>query len=202
MVRPILGLGGGPAFAPRGRLAVATPAHVRTLRVDGTRTIHRAGLVAALVVDGGTIRSRALEPRALHGTSLEAGSVVRRLVGTWLVGTRPIGTRPVEAGTPGARVLGARRPLCSWSLEAGRFEARTLDARPLGTWALEARTFGARPLGTRALEPRALGALALGAARKRRPAPRTFGRRATSHAPWCRPLGARAEALAPILARP
>src|SRR5436190_1283051 len=110
MVRPVLGLRGRPAFAPRGRLAVATPAHDRVLRVDGTGTIHCPGLVAALVVDGG----------------------------------------------------------------------------PVGAWALEAG---------------ALGALALGAARERRPS-RTCGRRATSHAPWCRPLGARAEAFAPILARP
>src|SRR6185436_12004691 len=104
-----------------GAFAVAAPAHVRALRVGGARTVHGAGLVAAVVVMCGAVGARAFRVRALRTGALEPRALCRR---------------PLRSRTLGARTIRMRA-----------FRSRTLGARTLRMWTLRSRALEARALG-------------------------------------------------------
>src|SRR6516225_3416863 len=142
VTRPLLRLRRCPRGPRRGALAVAAPAHVRSLRIHRARTIDRTRLVAALVVERRSFRARALDPRALGAAAREARAIRRRA----------LGAGPLEARRPRVRVLRAG-PLETRSL--GALDPRTLAVRPIAARPLEAGSLGAleaTPLTLRALD--------------------------------------------------
>jgi len=197
--RPVVRLRRSPGVPGRGALAVAAPAHVRALRIDRTRTIDRAGLVATLVAERGTLGARTLGARALGATAREARAIRGRALGAGALETRPPRVRVLCTGPLETRSLGALdprtlavRPIAARPVEAGSLGA--LEATPLTLRALDA-------LEPRALDARPLGTLALGAALEAG-ALRSRGRRATAIAARRRTVGARTKALAAFVTRP
>src|SRR6185436_10927511 len=80
-----------------GALAVAAPAHVRALRVGGARTVHGAGLVAAVVVMCGALGARAFETRPLEARPLGLRTIRARGLGTGALEPRSLCRRPLRS---------------------------------------------------------------------------------------------------------